>query len=179
MTASDDKFLVPNLYNEERNIAALLIALASPPATAAPDATVLALFQPYTSPMDHDAVWTWPVYTRETTALIRAWLRVNPKGEVDALNDADWLCQCQDWDAANFHAAILGRHQIRPGVIEFKVKLLGEDHPVIRLQMKYEGTRWLLDDLFSTSTPKGLKFALRQTAQADRQAHKSAHGRPK
>jgi hypothetical protein len=41
------------------------------------------------------------------TALIARWKAVMPQDEVDALNDGDWLCQCQDWDGDGFRATIV------------------------------------------------------------------------
>ena len=148
------------------------------PANATPEAVVRALYAPYASSKTHGAVWDWPVYTAETTALIRAWQKVTPQGEVDALSDGDWLCQCQDWDAHGFRVQILTRRVLRPDVVEVRAALRGADGLMrLRLRLRNEGGRWRLDDLFAVNLPRGLRDALRRTIAEDRALamHRKAH----
>lgn len=153
----------------------MLLAGASPsPAdTAALDAQVAEVFRPYREGADSKAAWDYPIWSAEVTALIAHWQRVLPEGEVDALNDGDWLCQCQDWDEKRFRT-VLGAHRaLAADVAEVDVKIdLGftevRDLRDTRLVFKREGGAWKLDDIFASEAfPSGLKQALGDTIRED------------
>lgn len=153
----------------------MLLAGASPsPAdTAALDAQVAEVFRPYRQGADGKAAWDYPVWSAEVTALIAHWQRVIPEDEPDALNDGDWLCQCQDLDETRFRAVPGARRMVAADTAEIDVKIdLGftgvADPREARLIFKREGGGWKLDDIFAKeSFPRGLKQALRETIAED------------
>lgn len=140
---------------------------------AALDAQVGEVFRPYRGDVDDKAAWDYPIWSQEVTALIAHWQRILPHDEPDALNDGDWLCQCQDWDARRFKVAIGAREALSPGVAQVAVEIdlgFGEvrDLRGARLLFRKEGAAWKLDDIFAKdSFPKGLKQALRETIRED------------
>ena len=89
-------------------IAPLLLAAAAPSVAERSEieTTVVGIFQPYMGPAGAVAAWDQPIYSAEVAALIARWKAVMPEGELDGLNDGDWLCQCQDWDVDAFQARI-------------------------------------------------------------------------
>lgn len=152
--------------------AALLLAGAALPATdkAALDASVAGIFAPYRKPeVDATPSWERPIYTAEVRALIARWQQVMPKGEVDALNDGDWLCQCQEFDRRNFRAVPLATRGLGASAAEVRLRVdLGWGaRRATRLLMKREGGSWLLDDFFGPDFPKGLKQKIRETIKED------------
>jgi hypothetical protein len=153
---------------------ALLVA-AGPSAadTAALDAKVAEIFRPYQQDLDDQASWDYPIWSAEVKALIDHWQRVLPENEPDRLNDGDWLCQCQDWDARGFKTVLGPRKALSPDVAQIEVKIdLGFDEVSdlrdARMIFKREGGDWRLDDIFAEqSFPHGLKQALRGTIAED------------
>lgn len=151
-----------------------LLAAATPAAsdTTALDAQVAEVFRPYGEGMDSTAPWDRPIFSADVTALIAHWQRVLPDDEPDRLNDGDWLCQCQDWDAKGFKL-LLGSHQtLAKGTVQVKVKIdLGfaeaSDLRDARIIFKREGESWRIDEIFAEPFPHGLKHALRQTIAED------------
>ncbi len=140
---------------------------------AALDAQVAEVFRPYRDDRDDDAPWNRPIFSQEVTALIAHWQRVLPPDEPDRLNDGDWLCQCQDWDAEGFRASAGPAAALSPDSAEVPVKVdLGfddvSDLRTARLVFKREADGWKLDDLYADeSFPQGLKQALRETIAED------------
>lgn len=150
---------------------ALLLAAVGLSATeqTALDATVAEIFRPYGEEANDKPPWDYPIYSAETAALIAHWQRVVPQDEPDELNDGDWLCLCQDWDAEEFKAILGSREALSADTAQVEVKLdlgFGEGRDA-KLILKKEGTSWRLDDLFAESFPRGLKQALRETIAAD------------
>jgi hypothetical protein len=153
----------------------LMLAMASPAdaQTAALDAQVAEIFRPYARGMDDTAPWDRPLFSAEVTALIAHWGKVQPADEPDALNDGDWLCQCQDWDEKKFKVITQGHAMRADGSAEVTVKIdLGFDdaHDIrdTRLIFRNEGGAWKIDDLFAPEAfPKGLRQALRDTIRDD------------
>ena len=108
----------------------------------------------------------------KVAALIARWQAVLPEGELDGLNDGDWLCQCQDWDGDAFQARIDAIEMVGTGVAEVAITVdLGFGEPgserAERLTLRREGEAWLIDDIVAESFPEGLKQALRETIAAD------------
>lgn len=150
--------------------ALLLAAIAPQSADAvAIDQAVAALFAPYSQETTSEAVWDRPIFSREVSELIAHWQAVMPEDEPDALNDGDWLCQCQDWDPKSFAVLIAKRKSRGPDEAETRVTLdLGWGATrKARLILRREEGQWRLDDLYATDFPKGLKRALRDTIGAD------------
>jgi hypothetical protein len=140
---------------------------------AALDAQVTEVFRPYTQEADGKASWDYPIWSAEVTAMIAHWQKVLPEDEPDAMNDGDWLCQCQDWNAKGFKTTVLSRKPLSGGRMQVQVKIdlgFSEVSDIRGAQMIFrrEGTGWKLDDIFAKdSYPKGLKQALRQTIKED------------
>lgn len=107
--------------------------------------------------------WNQPVFSAETTRLIRAWKKHN-REELTGLSDYGWFCECQDWDAKAFGWKRLAAKQIAPGKAEVKVRVTvgWSTSSTQRLILVPEGGRWLIDDLFSDSAPRGIKAGLHQ-----------------
>ena len=153
----------------------LLLANAAVPAgdDAALAARVAEIFRPYQQDLDDKAAWDYPVYSGEVRALIGHWQRVVPDDEPDALNDGDWLCQCQDWNAQGFKVTVGERRAPAADLAEVDVKIdLGfselRDLREARLIFRKEGGQWQLDDIFAKDAfPEGLKQALRDTIRED------------
>lgn len=159
-------------------LAGLLLAGAALSAhdRAAVDAMVLSIYQPYSrSGTSNDnggsANWEQPIFSAETSALIRRWVSVQPKDEPDELNDGDWFCMCQDWEASKFRATVGEHRMLRPNVMQVQVSVnLGTGDPRRNLRMVFnrEGRSWKLDNIFARDGfENGLKVALRRTIAAD------------
>jgi hypothetical protein len=156
-------------------LAAAIIALAASAAALAPadrvaiDRAVAGMYRPYTIGAASAAVWQRPIFARDTAALIARWQRVMPQGELDGLNDGDWLCLCQDWDHARFRVTTLGRQTLGPGAAEVRlaIQLGNGQRREARLRLLREAAGWRIDDLFASDFPRGLKQALRETIAED------------
>ena len=148
-------------------IAALLAASPAPSVYPAIDR----IFHPYSAPPSAHALAAWqrPIWSRETAGLIARWQQATPKGEVDDLDDGDWLCQCQDWDQKAFRLMILSRKIDPPGhaVVNVGFRLNSRDNRTARLLLSFEGGAWKLDDVFDDDFPQGLQAALRLTTAKD------------
>jgi hypothetical protein len=155
-------------------LSSLLLAGAGLPAAdrAAIDTRVREMFRPYRGRTTSKSSWEYPIFSAETAALIAHWVRVQPKDEPDELNDGDWFCLCQDFDAKAFRAVPQPARLVRPGVAEVQVRVnlgFGESRSE-RLVLKKEAGAWRLDDLqASPDFPRGLKQKLRETIAADEQ----------
>lgn len=152
-------------------------AVLSPADGAAVDAAIAAIYRPYRAdPSNPTAVWDRPIWSAAVRALIAQWRKVIPEDEPDALNDGDWLCQCQDWDDAKFSARVLSRRALGPGLAEATVRVdlgFGEARDV-RLALRREGRGWKIDEMTSESFPRGLRQAIRETTAADRKLRESS-----
>lgn len=152
---------------------ALLAGASLPPDYSAQiDAQVAEAFRPYKDDIDDQAVWDRPIFSAEVNALIAHWQKVLPDDEPDRLNDGDWLCQCQDWDAKAFKAEIASRAALSEGraSVDVKIDLFGDPNGIrdAKLIFTREGGAWKIDDIFAKdSFPDGLKQALRETIAED------------
>ena len=157
------------------NFAASLTLLAASAAALAPadraalDQTVAGLYRPYSSGRASPAVWERPLFARDIAALIARWQQVMPEGELDGLNDGDWLCLCQDWDHKTFRVTTLSRRPLGPGAVEVRLRIgLGNGQSrETRIHFRREARGWRIEDLFASDFPRGLKQALRETIAAD------------
>lgn len=145
---------------------AVLIAAAPAPAPVAGkiDVTLKRAYAGYfreSGPEGGD--WDQPVFSAATTRLIRGWKRHNGE-ELTGLSSYGWFCECQDWQAKKFRFKRTGIAMLGAGRAEVKVSIDAGfgDFVHQRLIMVREGGRWLIDDLFSESAPKGVKAAMRQ-----------------
>ena len=149
-------------------LAASAAALA-PADRVAIDRTVAGLYRPYTIGAAGPAVWERPLFARDIAALIARWQQVMPEGELDGLNDGDWLCLCQDWDHKTFRVTTLGRQLLGPGAVEVRLRIdlgIGQTREA-RIRLRREAQGWRIEDLFASDFPRGLKQALRETIAAD------------
>ena len=142
----------------------MLMAGSPAPQGAAVDLTLKKAYDGYLRESGPDGGdWDQPVYTAETRRLIRAWDKHNGE-ELTGLSSYGWFCECQDWQAKSFSWKRTAIRQLAPGKLEVTVRVNPGwgDHVIQRLIMVREGGRWLIDDLFSESAPKGVKAELRQ-----------------
>lgn len=153
-------------------LASLLLAASNLSAAdrAAIDATVLSMYQPYSRGGSAAPVWEQPLFSAEVSALIAHWQRVIPKDEPDRLNDGDWLCLCQDWEAGKFRMTIGAHRRLRANVAQVQVSLdLGtNERRNLRFVFNREGRSWKLDNIYGRGGfENGLKTTLRQTIAED------------
>ena len=163
-------------------IVPLLLAAAAPSATdrSAIEERIVGIFAPYAEPETVVAAWDQPIYSAEVAALIGRWKAVMPEGELDGLNDGDWLCQCQDWDAQAFQATIVSITMTDADTAEVALTVdLGFEGGSTRsatLVLKREAGAWQVDELRGDSFPEGLRQALRETIAADEALRAGAAG---
>lgn len=142
-----------------------LVAAKPAPAVSerAVDATLGKAYGPYYKENGGESDWLRPVFSAETRKLIRAWLKHNGD-ELTGLSSYGWFCDCQDWDWKGFSWKRTGLKVLAPDRIEVAVKVnVGWDSIVEqRAMMVREGGRWVIDDLFTSSAPDGVKAAMRQ-----------------
>jgi len=157
-------------------IAALLSAagMGAPPAVDrdAIETQVTAIFGPYKARPNGVAAWDYPIYSAEVTALIARWKAVMPEDETDALNDGDWLCQCQDWNRKRFLSTIVTVLMSSRDRAEVDFILdLGTNGSngsrAGRMVLLREQGEWKIDDMVTDAFPDGLKRALHETIAAD------------
>ncbi len=137
---------------------------------AALDAATIALYEPYRTETADVAVWERDIWSREVRQLIAKWQTVIPEDEPDALNDGDWLCQCQDWDAKAFRMTITKRKKVSKDRAEVAVDIVlfkDDDPRDAFLTFRREGGRWKLDEMFTEEYSDGIKAAIRQTIAED------------
>jgi hypothetical protein len=152
--------------------AALLLTAAALSAAdrAALDEATDAIYAPYRGDRTSQAPWERAIWSSEVRHLISHWEAAQPEDEPDAMNDGDWLCQCQDWDAKAFHMSITSRKLIEPGVAEVAVDIVlfkDADPRDAFLTLRREEGRWMLDDMYTEEYSDGIKSALRQTITED------------
>ncbi len=154
--------------------ALVALMLAAAPVSAADratlDAATRAICAPYRRETNYEAVWERDIWSADMRRLIAEWQAVVPTDEVDAMNDGDWVCQCQDWDAKKFRMKITkregkGRDAALIGV-DFN---LGHGEPRdAYLEFRREQGRWVVDDIYSEPYADGIKAALIQTIAEDK-----------
>ncbi len=159
-------------------LSALLLAAAAMPAAeraaldrqvAALDRQVAAIYRPYSIEAAADPAWDRPIFSRDVAALVARWKQVMPEGELDGLNDGDWLCLCQDWNPKKFRVVTRSRQHLGQGAAEVRLRIdlgIGQTRD-IRLVFRQEAGSWRIDEFFASDFPHGIKQALRETIAAD------------
>lgn len=154
-------------------IASLLLATAVTATNAdraALEVATHAIYAPYRSAgISEGAAWDRDIWSREVRQLITHWQSVLPENEPDALNGADWLCQCQDWDSSRFSVKIRS-FKLSSSESGEVVVSLNFGHGARRdaeIVFRHEDSRWLVDDMRTEDYPEGIKSALRQTILDD------------
>jgi len=146
------------------------LALAAAPASAAtPQAAIAAIYAPFNDTRMQGATFDRPIFTPQLKALIAKWRAVTPDDEVDDLSDFDWLCQCQDWEAPTFRTRIIRNRALGPARRTVTVALGGPNNPQapVRFVLQRMGGEWLIDDIFASGFPGGLRATLVRTTAAD------------
>jgi hypothetical protein len=109
------------------------------------------------SPMDR------PIYSAALTQIIAAWRAANAGPEPTEFTNADWICNCQDWEPgqtslsiASVTARANGGYQVtarfNPG---FEVPITSTDFFMVQ-----ENGRWLVDDARFPDTGPSLRDSL-------------------
>ena len=148
-------------------LAALVLAAAS---MATPQSSVAAIYAPYLAGQNAGSASERDIYARSVRLLIARWFKgATAIGEVDALNDFDWLCGCQDGDPETYRGKIIARRMLAPDLAQLRVVVRITDRApyIARLRMRREAGRWLIEDLFSADFKLGLQAALRSTIADD------------
>lgn len=155
-------------------IVPLLLAAAAPSVTERYEieSRVVEIFAPYAGEDSPDAAWDRPIYAAGVAALIGRWKAVMPADEPDALNDGDWLCQCQDWDADAFQATIVSIAMTDAATAEVEMRVdLGFAGPEslrpLTLTLTREDGVWQIEEIVAEAFPDGLRQALGETIAAD------------
>lgn len=141
---------------------------------AAINAAIAAIYAPFTqSPEDAPDPYDRPIYSAETETLIQRWQAHRDADEVDAVSEADFLCECQDWDPAVFRASVikLASLDFTHATATLDVRLTRTQIQKIALRLVKQGNAWKLDDIIGidgiTGRPDdGLKMTLRKTISA-------------
>lgn len=156
-----------------RLAALIALALAAPAAgqQASPDDFIRAIYAPYAQDdPDWETLREASMYSAATSALIDQWMAGADPEIVEDLADFDWLCECQDWDAAAFELTI----KPHPAPVDDRVEVSARYHIGLgevretRFQLVRENGAWLIDDQFSEAFPDGLKAALREAMAAQK-----------
>ena len=147
-------------------IAALLVAAApapTVPSNAEIDTTVQRISGHYSRDATNTADWARPLFTTAATKQIRIWQK-HIGNNLTSLNDYGWFCECQDWDSSAFKARRTAVKALGPDRIEVSVSvLIGEGVTRRqRLVLVKEAGRWMIDDLFSSTVPKGMRADIRR-----------------
>lgn len=158
--------------------ATLLLASAALSASdrVALDATTRAIYAPYSREAISPPPGERDVWSREVRQLIAKWQAVIPEDEPDALNDGDWLCQCQDWDANAFRMSITKRKKVSKDQAELAVDIVlfkDADPRDAFLTFRREDGIWKLDEIYTEEYSDGIKAALRQTITEDEALRKA------
>jgi hypothetical protein len=156
-----------------RALAVAVLLLAGAPAAAQTSADadrfVREIYAPYSEEEpDWETLGETSLYSAATSALIDEWMAGADPEEVEDLADFDWLCECQDWDAAAFTLAIAPHPEPVGDRVELTARYhigFGE-HRETRFVLVREGGAWLIDDQFSEAFPNGLKAALGEAIAA-------------
>ena len=114
-------------------------------------AAVEALYAPYTTvgAEPRSAVDARPDYSAGLNRLITAWRAATADAGVTDLSEADWLCSCQDWDAARARLTINSVDATARGYdvsASFSADGSGPAQAVYFFMVE-EGGRWAVDDM--------------------------------
>jgi hypothetical protein len=150
---------------------------AGPGDVAAVGAAVKAIFAPYSRPdpkheLNIPSAANRPIYSAATTALLKRWQNAIPNDEVTALGDADWICQCQDYDPKTARIISLAIKSTGSGKYDADVVYSAGFNSKERMTIKFvsERARWRVDDMAFGANHASLRAALRQEiAEAGKQ----------
>ncbi len=143
--------------------AALMLAAAAPPPLAlaladraAIQTMINRLYAPYRAATPPQGDADPRLYSVRTRALIAQWKAKRPADELTDLADADWLCQCQDWDSRAFRAVPGAMRATAPGraEVELTTRLAANAQQRLRLILVREGGQWRVDDLHFNADPR-------------------------
>ncbi len=107
------------------------------------------------------------IYSAELSRIIAAWRTANPGPEPTAFTSVDWICRCQDWNAASASLTVGavtardgGRYQVtatfNPG---FEAPNASTDYFMVQ-----ENGRWLVDDVsFTAAEPMMREILIDET----------------
>lgn len=152
-------------------IGGLLLATPVPALAGDPvmEAAIDEIYAPYFADSDDLEAslpaWERPIFSRGTTELVTRWRSTVPENEVDDLSGADWLCQCQDWDASTFSTEVI-ESAIEGDAATARVRIVvfpGAQHEATFTLLR-EGDTWKIDDMVASDYPEGLRKALRDAA---------------
>jgi hypothetical protein len=132
---------------------ALLLTAAAPPLAKADrdaaNAAIDRLYAPYRQATPPQGDTDPRLYSARTRALIAQWKATRPADELTDLSDADWLCQCQDWDWRTFRIVARTLTPLGTGRLSADIgtDLGGGARQRLRLILVREGGAWRVDDL--------------------------------
>lgn len=134
------------------------------------EAAIDSVYAPYFADTDElEATlpaWERSIFSKDTAALVARWQASLPENEVDDLSGADWLCQCQDWDASTFSTEVLDS-TITGDRATANVRMVvfpGAQHTATFNLVREDGA-WKIDDLVAPDFPGGLRQKLREVAE--------------
>ncbi|WP_156839298.1 DUF3828 domain-containing protein [Novosphingobium aquimarinum] len=134
------------------------------------EAAIDALYAPYFADTDDlEATlpaWERPIFSKDLAALVERWHATLPANEADDLSGADWLCQCQDWDASTFSTEVF-ESTVTGNTANANVRIVvfpGAEHKAAFHLVREDGA-WKIDDLVASDFPDGLRQKLREVIQ--------------
>lgn len=143
------------------------VLLAAAPAKKSPlesqvDAAVANIFAPYRTDAESKPEWDRPLFTPELKGMIVNWQKAIGE-DLTALGEAGWFCECQDYDPRAYRMKRTAISTLAPGKVEVKYTVgvvAGMKAPQRLILVRDARGRWLVDDLFTESMPKGLRAGL-------------------
>ena len=131
------------------------------------------IFAPYATPRPR-AAWDQPIYSAEVAALIARWKAVMPEDELDGLNDGDWLCQCQDWDAEAFQATIVSIGMTDAGTAEVELTSTSGSRARARAAERWSSSARTARGRSTRSSPQSFPTGCAGAARDDRRRRGAA-----
>jgi hypothetical protein len=142
---------------------------AAPRDDAGVRAAITALFAPYARPANPPSADALP-YTAATRARVHWSTSARPGDEITFLGDFDWLCQCQDWDAAQFRVTSqdIDWTGNDAATVTVNYTQMTDSSAQLRLMMAREGGAWKIADMEFAEGDKLLTTHLREEIAAAR-----------
>ena len=143
------------------------VLLAAAPAKKSPletqvDAAIANIYAPYRTDAESKPEWDRPLFTPGLKGLIGDWQKAIGE-DLTALNEAGWFCECQDYSPKAYRMKRTALRELAPGKVEVKYTVgvtAGMKAPQRLILVRDAKGRWLVDDLFTESMPKGLRAGL-------------------
>lgn len=125
------------------------------------DAFVAQVYAPYRAGSGQQVWWQRAIYADPTRRMIEAWEADGGHGEVAR---TDRLCNCRDWDPADFRVEVVTRVFTGPGraVVLARVSPGARRSSDVRLALVKEGSIWKIEDVGDAASGKSLKVALQR-----------------